>query len=353
MQGQVQLGASRLTGCNCQLSRRGLLGGLGGVAALGLSSGAQGAAPAQGVIDVHAHFTPPQYIQDLAGTKLLQPPTLAWSVAKHIEEMDAAGVSRSILSVTTPGVTLGDAPANRRMARYTNDYAAKLVADHPGRLGQFTALPLTDVEGSLRELEYGLDQQKSQGVCVFTSYGQRWLGDKSFDPVFEELNRRRAVVYVHPSSPQCCGGLLPYLPDAMIEYGTDTTRAIAHYIYSGAAERYPEVRMIFSHAGGTMPYLIERFEIADRSFVKDRTRNGFKAAAAKFFYDTAQSANPATMGALQKVVPDSQIVFGTDYPFRSMREHVVRLQQSRTFDAEQLRALFRGNVAQHLPALLA
>ncbi len=304
----------------------------------------------RGIVDVHAHLTPPQYVRDLAGTGLLMPPSLGWSPQKHLEDMDRAEVSLAILSVTTPGVWFGDVEKGRRIARYTNDYAASLVGAHKGRFGQFTAIPLPDIEGSLREIEYGLDAQKSDGVGVFTSYDNKWLGDPAFDPVFEELNRRKAVVYAHPSAPNCCVNALPGIPDAAIEFGTDTTRAIVNYVFGGAARRFPDVTMVWSHAGGTMPFLIERFDnIGGMPALRARAPDGFRAEAGKFFYDTAQASNAVSMGALRQVVPVSQIVFGTDFPFRAADDHVKALESGGVFSDVELQGIWRGNAGRILP----
>src|SRR2546429_1684639 len=188
----------------------------------------------------------------------------------------------------------------------------------PRRFGVFASLPLPNIEASLREIEYAFGTLKADGVGLFTSYGSKWLGDPSFNPVFEELNRRNAVVYTHPNTANCCRNLIPNLGDGAIEWGTDTTRAIAQMIFGGAAARYPNVRMIFSHGGGTMPFLVERFtNMAKSPQLAPKFPDGFRGAAGKFYYDTAQASNPAAMSALSKVVPISQIVFGTDFPFRN------------------------------------
>ena len=342
--------------CACHMGRRSFLTGLGAAAAaIGAPgvAGAQDKAPRR-IVDVHAHLTPPEYIQDLSGTGLVLPPSLKWTPANHVEDMDKAGVDLTILSVTTPGIWFGDNDRARRMARYTNDYAAKLVTGYPNRFGQFAALPLPDVEGSLREIEYGLDVLKADGVALFTSYDGKWLGDKAFDTVFAELNRRKAVVYVHPTSPACCVNTLPYIPDAMIEYGTDTTRAIVNYIFLGAARRYPNVTMIWSHAGGTMPYLIERFDQSEKlPSVRANVPQGFRAEARKFFYDTAQTSNPIAMTGLKQLVPVSQIVFGTDFPFRTASDHVQGLESGKVFDQGELAQIYRTNTARLIPRFRA
>ena len=340
-------------GCSCHPSRRFFLKAVGAsaIAAPTISAPTLARAQSRGdIIDVHAHLTPPPYIQDLAGTDLLKPPSLQWSPAKHIEDMDRAGVTKAILSITTPGVWFGDVQKARKIARYSNDYGAQLATDHKARFGSFTALPLPDVEGSLREIEYGLDQQKSDGVALFTSYDGKWLGDPAFDPVFEELNRRKALVYIHPTSPACCVNIMPVVADAMIEYGTDTTRAIVNYVFAGAARRFPNVTMIWSHAGGTMPYLIERFDNGEKlPNVRANMPNGFRAEIRRFYYDTAQTANPITMTALKQLVPVSQIVFGTDFPFRTAAEHVDSLERGKVFDRAELDAIYRGNANRLLP----
>jgi predicted TIM-barrel fold metal-dependent hydrolase len=275
----------------------------------------------------------------------------AWSLQRHLEEMDAAGVTRSLFSLTTPGIVVtGD--QGRKLTRESNEYAAKTCGEQQGKLGFFTYVQLDDPDGALEEIEYGLDVLKAQGVGLFTSYGNRWLGDPQFDPVFAELERRKAIVYVHPTGPACCSRLIPGVADTLIEYGTDTTRAIASYIYRGAARRFPNVRMIWSHSGGTMPYLIERFEGADRSeAAKAEAPGGFRAAASKFFYDIAQASNPVATAALRSVVPVNHIVFGTDYPFRTPLEHVTALKAAGVFSRTELRGLYRVNVEQFLPAL--
>lgn len=304
--------------------------------------------PGNRIVDVHAHYYPP-VLKEL-GTPS---PMNAWSLQKHLDEMEVAGVSRSLLSLTTPGIPVpGD--KGRKLMRESNEWAAKTCGDQRGKLGFFTCVQLEDIDGSLKEIEYGFDVLKAQGVGLFTSYGNRWLGDPAFDPVFAELERRKAIVYVHPTTAACCGGLIPGVFDTLIEYGTDTTRAIASYIYRGAARRFPNVKMIWSHSGGTMPFLIERFDGADRApAARAEAPEGFRAAASKFFYDIAQASNRVATTALRSVVPVNHIVFGTDYPFRTPLEHVDALEVSGVFTRAELRGVYRSNVEQFLPALVS
>jgi 6-methylsalicylate decarboxylase len=330
-------------------SRRHVMGGLTSTAMVSLwSTEVRAASPAsRGIIDVHAHFQPP------AIRNLNQPgPMNGWSLEKQIEDMDAAGVARALLSVTTPGVpATGDLA--RRIARETNEYAARLGADHGKRFGSFLCLPMDNLDAALAEVSHGFDSLRANGVCLFTSYTGRYLGDASFDPLFAELNRRKVVVYVHPTNAACCTRLIPEVPDTVVEYGTDTTRAIASYVYRGAARRFPDVKMIWSHSGGTMPHLIERFDFIDRSGqARQQAPDGFRASAARFWYDIAQASNPVATRALRTVVPMERIVFGTDYPFRTSLEHVRGLEDGKVFSRRELMALYHANVETRLPELV-
>jgi 6-methylsalicylate decarboxylase len=328
---------------------------LAGLAALGAGAvfyqdEIEAQAPAPHRIDVHNHIAPPNYIAELARKGQVQAGLQGWTPAKALEDMDQAGVATSITSISPPGIWFGDDAAARRLARECNDYAARLAADHPGRFGVFVNLPLPDVEGSLREIEYGMDTLKADGVCFYTSYGDKWLGDPAFAPVYEELNRRKAVAYTHPISANCCRNIVPGIGDGAIEWGTDTTRAITRMVFGGAAARYPEIRVIFSHAGGTMPFLVERFiNMAKGRQYSAQLPQGFLASAKKFYYDTAQTSNPAAMSALTKVIPVSQIVFGTDFPYRTAAEHVKGLAECGVFSAKELAAIDRENALTLLP----
>jgi 6-methylsalicylate decarboxylase len=343
------------------LSRRTVLGG---VAALGLGAAA-GLAPRTSLaqapaaspgkphrIDMHHHIAPPKYVAEFKSE--LQPPVIAWSVSKSLDDMEKSGVATAITSVTTPGSVFAGKDG-RRVARECNEYAARLVQDHPGRFGMFVALPLTDVEGSLRELEFGLDVLKADGVSVFTSYGNLWLGDPAFEPVIAELNRRKAVIYTHPDAPNCCRDpMVPEIREPVIEYGTDTTRAIARVLFSGTAVRYRDVRWIFSHGGGTAPFLAERL-IRTPSLNKklvETVPNGAMAELQRFYYDVAQIAHPVPLAALAKFVPASQILWGTDYPFRFGNEYVKALAEF-GFSAGDLSKIDRENALALLPRLRA
>lgn len=277
-----------------------------------------------------------------------------YTPAKAIEDMDRGGVAASLLSVTTPGIWFGDKEETRRMARELNEYGAKMVADHKGRFGLFAVLPLPDVEASLREIEYAFDTLHADGIGLLSSYGNRWHGDPEFAPVFAELNRRRSVVYTHASAPPCCQNLQPGINETTIEYNTDTSRTIISLIESGRATECPNIRFIFSHAGGTMPSLAGRFlgpAASTESLARPAEQNSRLYHLRRFYYDTAGSANPVQMVSLKMIVPVSQIVFGTDFPFGSSAATAQGLQKC-GFSPEELREIDRENARAILPAAL-
>ena len=325
------------------------------VAALGVSAMlpetgliAQGtsstSAPKNGRIDVHNHLTPPILLQTLGAEALGG--FAKWTPEKALEALEESGVSTAMASVPPHY----DPSTVDRIARGCNEYAARLAADHPGRFGVFAFLPMPHVDVTLREIEYAFDTLKADGVGLYTNYGDKWLGDPAFNLVFEELNRRKAVVFTHPITANCCKDLISGINDGAIEWQTDTTRAIAQMIFGGAQERYPNVRVIFSHGGGTMPFLIERFTTMAKSpKFAAKFPQGFGGAAAKFYYDTAQVSNPPAMSALTKVVPMSQILFGTDYPARSIADHVKGLKECGVLGAQDLQKIDRENALALMP----
>ena len=326
--------------------RRTFLAGLA-LAGTGLALGPRAAfSQPAGRIDVHHHFAPPYWLRVTEG---ISPATSGiwkpWTPQKSLDTMDQGGCQKAILSITTPGLTFGDNEQTRRLARDANEYGAKMRSDHPGRFGVFAALPFPDVDACLREIAYGLDTLKFEGVGMFTSYGKYYLGDPIFFPIFEELNRRKAVLFVHPTSPACCANLMAPITDADIEYGTDTTRAIARMILSGTSMKYPNMKVIWSHAGGTMPYLQWRFMRESRNMQRNQANLPvtFEDEARKMYYDTAQAAIAAPMAAITKMIPMNHLLFGSDYPYLTVKENVDGLANCGVFTPDQLTAIGRAN----------
>jgi predicted TIM-barrel fold metal-dependent hydrolase len=347
---------------NGGLSRRQFMASAAGAATLAATGfGRAGQALAQSAdtksyrIDVHHHLSPPSYIQASVSNNFGDGLLRGWTVEKSLADMDQAGIAVSMLSVTQPGVNFTSGEAARKLVRECNEYNAKLISDHPGRFGGWAMLPLTDTEGSLKEIAYALDTLKLDGIGLMTNYRDKWLGHPSFLPVMEELNRRKCVVYTHPSTADCCVNLLPNEPPTLVEWGTDTTRTIGDIVFSGNAQKFRDIKWIFSHAGGTMPFLIERFirQPMIEAKYKPMVPDGTLAELTRFYYDTAQTSNKASMSALTAIIPTSQIVFGTDFPYRTGIDHVKGLRSSGIFTDAQIMDIERGNALKLLPRLNA
>ena len=308
-------------------------------------------------VDVHHHFYPDEYRQAMqkaaGGEGGAFPGVRDWTVARTLEEMDRNGVATSILSLSPPGCRMGDPESNRRLARLCNDYGARMAKEHPGRFGQFGVLPLPDVEGSLAEIVYAMDTLKADGIQLMTSYGEKWLGDPMFDPVLAELNRRKALVFVHPLAPTCCGNLIPWLPAALLEYPHDTNRAIMSLMFSGALSRFADIRFIFCHVGGSMPMFSGRMiHSGSNSRFLEKVPKGIDYELKKLHYDIAMAAFRPSLTALFEMVPKSQVLLGSDYPFSSLNASVSGLE-AMGLPAEESRAIYRGNAERLIPRLKA
>lgn len=301
-------------------------------------------------IDIHYHVAPPAWIEAMDRRNLMANQWDGWSVAKAIADMDRDGVARSMVSITLPGVWFGDTAEARTLSRACNDYMAKLRADHPGRFGIFAAVPMPDIDGTLAEIAYALDELKADGIGFLTSYRDKWFGDRAFTPIMDELDRRGAIAYIHPTVADCCRGLTPNVHPMLIEYGADTTRAIAQMVFSGEAHRHPNLRLIFSHGGGAMPFVYQRFISHARH---PGTPPDALDALRRFYYDTAAAAIAPPMLALRQVVPVSQILFGTDYPYGPAGTVARQLRESGVFDAAEIAAIEYGNSERLLAAKAA
>lgn len=297
-----------------------------------------------GLIDVHHHPTIKSYTDLYEGAL---GPMAGWSVEKSLADMDRAGTATSLLSLPPP-VNFWAGAKDKVVAqvREWNDYMAGVARDHPGRFGVFAALPVPYSDASLAEIEYVFDTLKVAGVGITTNIGDKWLGDPIYSSLFEALDRRKAIVFVHPVAANCCQGLLPGISDPTVEFPTDTTRAIVRLLFSGAAAKFPNIKFIFCHAGGTMPYTVERLLILPR-FTPGATEavpDGVLPTLQRFYYDTAFSANPYAMGALKKLVPMSQILFGSDFPFGNALATLSGLKDSGIFSENELCAIGRQNM---------
>jgi predicted TIM-barrel fold metal-dependent hydrolase len=309
-------------------------------------------------IDVHHHIVPPEYVKALAKLGITESagiPFPHWNAETALDVMDRQGIKVAITSISYPGVYFGDLAFARELARRCNEMSARLISDHSQRFGAFAVLPLPDVEASLLELEYALDTLQLDGVTMLSSIGNKYLGDPSSDALYSELNRRRTVVFVHPAVPPGSDVLKLILPPSLIEFTFDTTRAVASLLFSGTLERYPDIRFIFSHAGGTVPYLAWRISLGEwLPGISEKVPQGVITYIKRLYYDTALSTTRYTLRSLQELIDISHILFGSDYPF--LPEPVVSatisdFQSYDGFTEQDRRVIEWGNALSLFPRL--
>ncbi len=336
--------------CRGVASRRDVLTGLAAFSALALSPArgalAQPAKPHR--IDVHYHVFPPETL-----ARATNPAQKGWSLQRALEALDRNGIATGMAS---SGSTL---PPDG--ARIFNEFGTRIGRDHPGRFGLFAALPLPNVDASLKEIEYALDVLKVDGFGLVTSYGDMWLGDRKIRPVLEELNRRKAVVYVHPTDAPCCTGMSYWEPPVVgswIEWPMHTARTILSLMLNKVTIDLPGIRFIFAHDGGTMPMLVGRIagmgQLNTRADFREKFQSlfpqGIEAEYRKLYFDTAQGNYPVNMTAMRSLVDDSHILFGSDYPYFRIEDAVSGLQKF-NFPPALVRAIERENAQALFPRL--
>jgi 6-methylsalicylate decarboxylase len=309
-------------------------------------------------IDVHHHILPPNFVSALNSLSIPWtggPEVPSWSLQQAHDMMGAMGIDAAVAS-PSPGVYWGgDTAFAVKLARETNEFVADVVRDDPEHFGGFATVPLPDVDASLEELEYAYDTLGLDGVVLYTSQGDRYLGDRSYDPFFEELDRRKAIVFIHPTTiPPGADATGLTIPFGVAEFTFDTTRAVMNMLYSGTLERYPSIRYIVSHAGGTIPYLAWR--IAGASYLpelRDRApKTDGLALLQKLYYDTALSTSEFVFGALKEFVPMSQVLFGSDFPYIGpavLQAERYGLENSKVLDDAARAAIDRDNALTLFP----
>jgi len=350
---------------NAPLSRRELLAGFAAAAAgTMLPSGlnAQAPRPAGGTnprrIDVHHHFQT-AFAGENGGLSW-------WTPDKSLEQMDKFGIATAMLSHPGDGGLFDGTEKGRALARKINEYGAKLVSDNPKRFGLLAVLPFRDVEGSVREIEYAMDTLKADGFGITSNNGEVWPGDPTLLPIFQEFNRHKAVVFIHPFVNKCCRQLVKGVNDAVIEYDIDTTRAITSLLYNGVLSQCPDVRIIVNHSGAAVPTLAGRIKdrvpgaqtsnfgtkATNNEGRNDKIPNGVFYELRKLYYECAHAAYPMPMAALLKFVPPSQLLFGTDYPAEPPESTLNELPKNDLSPAIQ-RAQNRENAERLFPRLKA
>jgi predicted TIM-barrel fold metal-dependent hydrolase len=270
-------------------------------------------------------------------------PWMGWTPQKAVDAMDAAGVQISYSSITVPGIYFAEGFGNQQappgkkynndvpaMARDANDFGAKMKQDYPGRFGIWASLPFPNVDACLKEIGYALDTLKLDGIGSNTNIGARYLGDKSFLPVFEELNRRGAIVYTHPGAGPCCLYALPGVGPTTLEYSHDTARAIVSWVNSGNAEKFPNIKWIFSHGGGSIwsaRYINGEIGRDPKAYTGN-TR--LLSQLKRFYYDTAATSNFVQINTLKTLVGLNQVVLGADHPYGDPADYIIDLRELQT-----------------------
>jgi len=309
-------------------------------------------------IDTHHHILPDFFWRETNSAHApvggLAP--LQWSKEAMISFMDEAGIDVAVMSVSTPGVHIGDSQRARSLARRCNELAAELVHERPDRFASFACIPLPDIDASLEESSYAFDVLGLDGLVLFTNSNGVYLGDTSLEPVFEELERRKAVVFVHPNpSPDAVAHSLG-LPDNLIDFPTDTNRAVAHMHYTNRFARTPNVKYIFSHAGGSIPYLAARLAIIDEmAFIPGSEERGAVASMfRRMYWDTALAASDPVLRMLRDIVGIDHVLYGTDFPYLR-RDLAVdskqRILESSELNDSERRAILGGNASRLFPRL--
>jgi 6-methylsalicylate decarboxylase len=308
-------------------------------------------------IDTHNHPYPAGYIEKTrevlkAATHAFYDRIVKWQPSQTIEAMDKDGIATAVLSIGTPNVWIGDAAASTALARECNEASARLQSDHKGRFGHFATLALPDIDGSLREIEYALDTLHADGFGLTTNYIDKYPGDQAFAPVFDELNRRNAVVYFHPHGASFAYNVVPDIPPPTIEFPFDTTRAITSLLFSGTLTRCPNIKWIFSHGGGALAMVANRLVglARNRPELGARVPAGVKAELAKLYVDVVGVTTPGALKAVLDIVPMSHLLFGSDYPFWSPEVTVKGLADLK-LDAADLAGIERGNALKLMPNL--
>jgi predicted TIM-barrel fold metal-dependent hydrolase len=270
-------------------------------------------------LDVHAHFVPDAYRDALEAVGHEQPDGMpaipTWNAVEHAAVLDRLDIRTAYLSISSPGVHFGDDAAARQLARTVNEAGRRAADDHPGRFGLLSALPLPDVDGAIDEIAHAFDELHADGVAVLTNVGGTYLGDDVLEPVFDELDRRRARVLIHPTSPPCWEQTSLGRPRPMMEFLFDTTRAVTNLVLNGTIARHPGIAFIVPHAGAALPVIVDRVTAFSRVLADCDPAADVQRDMAGLHYDLAGFPLPRQLDALLALTTIEHLHYGSDYPF--------------------------------------
>jgi len=309
-------------------------------------------------IDVHSHFLPEQYLKALneSGVKDIEGfPIGTWSLVEHLKVMNQNEITKCLISISSPGLNFISGTAAQQLARSINETAADIKKAQPDRFGAFALLPLPDVDAAVQEIAYALDVLNLEGIGLYTNYGGVYLGDKTLDPVFDELNRRKATVFVHPTAPSVFESLSLGFPAPMIEYPFDSTRMVINLISSGTLERCPDIKIIVSHGGGTIPFLAPRIAGMMAGMKRSQNPREYNQKIMQLFgslyFDLTAATHPGALYSISKLMPASHLLMGFDYPYMppvSITGAVKDFYAFNHFTAEEHTAIEYGNILSML-----
>jgi predicted TIM-barrel fold metal-dependent hydrolase len=316
------------------------------------------------LVDIHAHFLTDHYVQAAKDAGHLHPDGVdhwpTWNATEHVELMDQWGIATSILSISSPGVSFGDAAATSALARHVNDAGAEVRRAHPDRFGHFASLPLPDVDATLKELEYATEQLGSDGMTTLSNTDGIYLGDPRYEPLLAELDRRRTPVFVHPTSPPNYQAVSLGRPRPMLEFLFDTTRTVSDLVFNGRLQRYPNIPWVFTHGGGTLPLLTQRMELF-RSFVSANRRTDatdpvgpIPEQISRLWFDMAGTPFPYQIPALTAAFGSERLLYGSDYcwtPAAGTTAQVNSVDAATQPDGDTWRALTTRNAHRLFPRL--
>jgi predicted TIM-barrel fold metal-dependent hydrolase len=309
------------------------------------------------IIDVHSHPILPYGQGAPVGLGQPQP---EWSVESAISYMDEHDISACVLS-DPDSANHARGQEARDIARRVNETLADIVSRWPSRFGAVATLPGQDADGAATEIVYALDILKMDGVSTSTSISDVYLGEPQFDPWFEELNRRGATLFVHPTFTKASQTLLIGLNPSVLEFMFDTTRMIANMVATGAKKRFSNIKIISTHGGGTIPYLVNRIQVLEHAFGVGTGRlelppEEVREGIASFYYDLTAATSEAQLGAILKLVPVSQLVMGLDFPLMpksTFAPAIADIGRYPAFNKADLQSLSYGNAGRLYPALKA
>ncbi len=294
-------------------------------------------------IDVHHHVVPPQYAGESMPIKLPDTET-------QLRTMDGWRIGAAITSLT-PRVLMANSHRLREVARTCNEFQARMLGDHPARFGAFALLPLPDVDGALEELAYALDVLRLDGVGLFSSYEGKYLGDPSFDPIFDELQRRESVVFIHPTHCEAPAEANLGAPPFVVEYVFDTTRAIVNLIFTGTLTRCPDMRVILAHGGGAVPFLAQRISMLEGHRHAQRV-TGVIPTLSSLNYEIASTTASYALSSLKELAGSSRILWGSDLPFvygERLKAEVDHWEEYAGFDDGARKAVEHDNALRLFP----